>query len=173
MRRPNGGGSIYKLSGNRRRPWTIRITTGWEGKKQKYKMVGYYGTKEEAEMALLDFYNFGEIEPPMSYLWRGTKDERLKTIWYGMIYRCENPLSTSYRWYGAKGVKVCEEWKNDILSFFDWAKNNGYADDLTIDRINPYGNYEPGNCRWIPLSEQAKNTRKAWDKAHQNEGAAE
>lgn len=166
MRRPNGGGAIYKLSGNRRRPWAIRITTGWENGKQKYKMLGYYESKEEAEMALVDYYAFGEIEPPKSYLWHGMTDTRLYGIWCGIIARCEHENDPAYKWYGAKGVKICKEWRQDFMSFHDWSMSNRYADDLTIDRINPYGNYEPDNCRWIPLSEQAKNTRRAWDKAH-------
>lgn len=81
---------------------------------------------------------------------------RLYSIWCDMKKRCYSKKSRAYKWYGAKGVIVCSEWKNRFLSFREWALNNGYSDDLTIDRKDSDGNYEPGNCRWIPLSEQNK-----------------
>ena len=77
-----------------------------------------------------------------------------------MKQRCHNPNSSKYRFYGAKGVSVCEEWRNDFESFYNWAMKNGYKDNLTIDRIDPYGNYEPSNCRWATLQEQQLNKRK-------------
>ena len=63
----------------------------------------------------------------------------------------------------AIGVKVCPEW-NTFEPFFKWAIENGYKDTLTIDRINPYGNYEPSNCRWATTKEQAINKRKNYKK---------
>ena len=81
-----------------------------------------------------------------------------------MKKRCENPNCASYKWYGAKGVIVCEEW-HDYTKFKEWALSSGYDDtakkgDCTIDRINPYGNYEPSNCRWVNMKVQANNKRK-------------
>lgn len=73
--------------------------------------------------------------------------------------RCGNPNNSGYQWYGAKGVKVCEEWKNSFESFYSWAMANGYKKGLSIDRINPFGNYEPSNCRWATSIEQALNKR--------------
>jgi hypothetical protein len=81
---------------------------------------------------------------------------RIYTIWGGMKKRCSNKKSRAYKWYGAKGVNVCKDWKNRFMNFYNWANDNGYKENLTIDRIDPYGNYEPSNCRWIPLSEQNK-----------------
>ena len=80
------------------------------------------------------------------------KNRRLNDLYYGMKYRCYNPKSTSYKHYGLKGIKVCDEWLNDFQKFYDWAMANGYQDNLTIDRINSEGNYEPSNCRWVTKS---------------------
>lgn len=80
-----------------------------------------------------------------------------------MIERCENPNCKAYKNYGARGIQVCDEWKNNFVSFYNWAMSNGYRDDLTIERINVNGNYCPENCTFIPLSEQAKNkTNNVW-----------
>ena len=65
-----------------------------------------------------------------------------------------------YKNYGARGIKICDEWKNDFKAFYDWAMSNGYADNLTIDRIDVNGNYEPSNCRWVTKEIQNKNTRR-------------
>jgi hypothetical protein len=83
---------------------------------------------------------------------------RLYNIWCSMRRRCtENPDAYAYKWYGAKGVKVCEEW-NDYGVFKEWALSHGYADNLTIDRIDPNKGYYPENCQWLTRSE---NTAKA------------
>lgn len=88
----------------------------------------------------------------------GLAGTRLHGIWNGMKNRCYNPNVKSFKNYGAKGVTVCDEWR-EFKSFYDWAVVNGYRDDLTIERKDPFGNYEPSNCEWIPKSEQAKNKR--------------
>ena len=85
---------------------------------------------------------------------------RLCRIWYGMKDRCYRPTNSRYKYYGAKGVTVCEEWRTDFLPFYNWSVRHGYQANLTIDRINPYGNYEPSNCRWITIQEQQRNKRK-------------
>ena len=90
----------------------------------------------------------------------GLRYHRLNSIWRGMKTRCYNQKSLEYSNYGGRGIKVCDEWKNDFKAFYDWAMSNGYRDNLTIDRINPFGNYEPSNCRWATYEEQAKNKRK-------------
>ena len=84
------------------------------------------------------------------------KDEKLNRIYriyHHMRWRCENKNCEAYKNYGRKGISVCEEWKSDFMSFFNWAINNGYDNDLTIDRIDVTKGYTPDNCRWITKSE--------------------
>ena len=74
-----------------------------------------------------------------------------------MKQRCYNKNDPKYKYYGAKGVSICDEWLNSYESFCKWADNNGYKKGLTIDRINPGGNYEPNNCRWVTKTDQREN----------------
>ena len=85
---------------------------------------------------------------------------RLYQIWLDMKQRCYNPKQNAYKWYGAKGVEICKEWKDNFAAFENWALANGYSSNLTIDRINNLGNYEPNNCRWVGMREQHRNTTK-------------
>ena len=84
---------------------------------------------------------------------------RLHRIWEKMHGRCFCPTSQDYTNYGGRGITICEEWKNDFKAFYDWAMANGYKDNLTIDRINVNGNYEPSNCRWVGAKVQQRNRR--------------
>lgn len=92
------------------------------------------------------------------------KADRLYRVWRGMIGRCEDPKNNSYKHYGEKGVSVCDEWKNYKL-FREWANDHGYDQnarrgECTLDRIDPFGNYEPDNCRWVSMKIQNNNRRK-------------
>lgn len=82
---------------------------------------------------------------------------RLFNIWQKMKERCSCPTNDAYINYGARGICVCDEWKNDFLCFKKWAEENGYKDNLTIERKNVNENYCPENCCWIPKGEQANN----------------
>jgi hypothetical protein len=90
----------------------------------------------------------------------GLKKTPLWICWRSMRQRCRDPNLKAYRWYGAKGVKVCDEWMK-YQAFHDWAMANGYAPGLSIDRIDANGNYEPVNCRWVTLSENTLNMHRA------------
>ena len=91
----------------------------------------------------------------------------LYEVWKGMKQRCYNSKSKAFKNYGARGITVCEKWKNDFQSFYDWSYANGYTPDnqkdektkLTIDRIDVNRNYEPSNCRWVDRKTQASNKR--------------
>lgn len=89
-----------------------------------------------------------------------SKSKRLVKIFIGMKQRCYNPNAINYKKYGAKGVKICNDWLNDSRKFYEWSENNGYNDNLTIDRIDTRGNYEPDNCRWVTYKEQNNNTTR-------------
>lgn len=85
------------------------------------------------------------------------QNKRMYTVYSSMIARCYNPKSISYKYYGAKGIKVCSQWKRSFKSFVNWSLQNGYNDCLSIDRIDNTKGYSPNNCRWVPLSEQFSN----------------
>jgi hypothetical protein len=87
----------------------------------------------------------------------GLTHTRLYRIYHGMITRCENKNRDDYKRYGARGISVCREWKDDYLSFKEWAINNGYRDDLTIERKNVEVGYSPENCCWVDRKGQSRN----------------
>lgn len=91
----------------------------------------------------------------------GGSETRLYSIWEKMKERCYGKRSKNYYNYGGRGINVCEEWKNNFDEFRKWATINGYKDDLTLDRIDVNGNYEPSNCRWATIKEQNRNKRNS------------
>lgn len=97
----------------------------------------------------------------------------LYNVWNSMRQRCNNPKHPSYKYYGGKGVKICDEW-NDFAEFAEWAHRNGYKviknvqrkDQLSIDRIDSNGDYCPNNCRWVTVHENTvRATKSRWEKA--------
>lgn len=87
----------------------------------------------------------------------GVATTRLYNIWQHMKGRCHRRTDDHYKWYGGMGVKVCEEWRTDFQAFHDWALSHGYADGLSIDRVDVDGDYCPGNCRWVDHKTQCNN----------------
>lgn len=83
--------------------------------------------------------------------------KRLRSIYNGMRLRCYNENSINYKYYGGKGVTICDEWLLSFENFFDWAINNGYNENLTIDRTDSEKEYSPDNCKWSTKKEQAYN----------------
>lgn len=95
---------------------------------------------------------------PNGHLVHGKYHTQLHGVWQMMKQRCFNPNQRTYKWYGARGIAVCPEWL-DFMGFYKWAVANGYSDGLTLDRIDPNGNYAPENCRWVSWKKQMNNKR--------------
>lgn len=96
---------------------------------------------------------------------KGGVEERLYVIWRAMKQRCENPHHRSFKYYGGRGIRVCEDWANSYAEFRDWALSSGYNEnaaygECTIDRVDNDKGYSPTNCRWVDMAEQNRNKRR-------------
>ena len=94
----------------------------------------------------------------------GMTGTRLYGCYKAMMSRCYRKKDIHYNAYGKRGISVCDEWRNNKQEFIDWALSHGYSDNLTLERIDVNGNYEPSNCTWIPMSEQYKNKQSNCNK---------
>lgn len=95
----------------------------------------------------------------ISYLKHGLRYTRLYEIWSGIKKRCYNKKCIGYNNYGGRGIKMCDEWLDSPSAFYKWAINNGYEENLTIERKDYNKDYSPENCTWIPRTQQSKNQR--------------
>lgn len=102
-----------------------------------------------------------EVNGQQSYK-HGEKHSRIYNLYYAMLNRCKNPQAINYGNYGGRGICVCDEWlgENGFINFNNWSMANGYAEDLSIDRIDVNGNYCPENCKWSTRMEQMSNTTR-------------
>jgi hypothetical protein len=92
----------------------------------------------------------------------GKLKHKLYRKWQDMLNRCRNPKVERYKNYGGRGIKVCQEWKNNFESYYEWCINNGWEDSLQVDRIDVNGNYEPKNCRIVKPIEQVYNKQNTF-----------
>jgi hypothetical protein len=99
----------------------------------------------------------------------GLIKHKLYSKWRDMQNRCYNAKVNGYMCYGGRGIIVCEDWKNNFKSFYDWCMLNGWKKGLSIDRIDPNGNYCPHNCRFVSVKEQAFNKRNTFYVMYKNE----
>lgn len=93
------------------------------------------------------------------YIVHGKSKERIHKEWRGILHRCKNPSASHYENYGGRGITVCEEWKgtNGFINFYNWSMENGYSDNLTLDRKDNNKGYSPDNCRWVTHMENCHN----------------
>lgn len=89
----------------------------------------------------------------------GLRNHDLYKTWLNIKARCYNPKNNHYKYYGERGIKMCDEWKDNFENFFNWAINNGWQRMLSIERIDNEKWYEPSNCKWIKMCAQSKNRR--------------
>lgn len=112
-------------------------------------------------------FTTGGVSWRFSAYWgeKRSNKSRIHKEWRGVLHRCKNPSASHYENYGGRGIKVCDEWagKDGFINFYKWSMENGYADDLTLDRINNDSGYSPDNCRWIPHIENCHNRGVRFD----------
>lgn len=150
--------SFFGVAKNRAALWLCKCSCGNEKivraadlKRGKTQSCGCLQKERLAENRPKDYHKIN--------VRHGETHTRLYNIYANMKQRCYNPNTPCYRWYGGKGITICDEWLNSYECFRDWATSNGYDESLSIDRIDPNKNYEPSNCRWIPLIDNIMRAR--------------
>ena len=130
------------------------------GERDLNKLAEKYDYPEKSIRKMLEYRQLIPREKPKPREkligYKPRKRNRVRTIWHGIKQRCYNPGHTHYHRYGGRGIIMCDEWKNNFSTFYYWAIDNGYAENLSIDRISNDGNYEPTNCQWVTIAENCK-----------------
>ena len=145
------------------------VVKGYDLRRGHTKSCGCYHTEVRRRvMSEVASSNTGERNPAYKHGGSISGQKRLYWIWAGMIRRCKTPTNKKYYCYGARGIRVCEEWTSDFAAFREWALTHGYTAGMSIERINTNGNYCPENCTWIPMQEQSRNRRPSneWRNYH-------
>lgn len=168
-------GRKIEMIGKKYGRWLVIEETNNRGKNGdiRYFCKCNCGTQKEVSGRLLrsgqstscGCYNKEIISKPFTKV-RGTK---LYSVFMGIKRRCYNQNCKEYKNYGGRGIKMCEEWKNNYTNFYQWAMNNGYKQGLWIDRIDNSGNYEPTNCKWATPKQQQNNKRTNRNFTYENE----
>lgn len=141
--------TVVKLNyqDNRGSSWLCKCDCGNEIVLQKSRLIGLPKRKPDKSCGCERHTQKGNT----------IKYKRIYGIYKCMVNRCNNPKTDNYERYGGKGIRVCKEWENDFQPFLEWTLENGYAEKLTIDRINPLKDYSPSNCRWADYFIQEQN----------------
>ena len=105
---------------------------------------------------------FNSAESKRRFTTHGKSTCRLHRVWDNMKQRCYNPSNARYHQYGGRGITICDAWRFDFQSFYDWAMSHGYDENApkgkcTIDRIDNDKGYSPDNCRWVDMKVQRHN----------------
>ena len=125
-------------------------------------------SKPQFYKLLREDWTINQIVNDRNY-YHGLSKTRLYKIHEDMIDRCYNLNNKSYKYYGGRGIVVCDAWRNDKRAFFNWALSHGYNDNLSIDRIDINKGYSPNNCRWVTIAEQQRNKRNNYVLCYKNE----
>ena len=116
----------------------------------------YRNLRQQSGGVCPHFDSFGFPKMPINI----SKDQRISRIFKLMKKRCYDSKDKSYRWYGEKGIKICDEWLYNPIAFVEWALLNGYSNELTIDRIDSSKDYSPENCQWISIEQNSRKDKK-------------
>lgn len=161
IRADNGRKKVKNLTGQRFGKLTVLEQVESKNGRSMWKCLCDCGNYKIASSSTLHngrTRSCGCLEPNKTH---GKANTRLYRIYSGMKARCYNQNTKAYKHYGGRGITICDEWlgENGFVKFYDWSIKNGYSENLSIDRIDVNGNYEPSNCRWADAKTQSINKR--------------